>query len=271
MDNQRCFCVDIYSDCKKTLKKESNEDNISERKLHELWNLDFEFFSSVEYKKTTAQTKALRDFFRSRNMFIPRKGYSIATELLKAQTTSWAPMPDEYLHEIDEKHWSINFSSKSTNTLYPDSTRTRVEANTTNSYSFIDLMKIYNDEAKYEGSSSDLFDSKFETFCENCDKTCIGEEDRNRAFSFMLKENALEHYRALIRENKGIIPSLNSLYKSIKNVFEGQEHEQMLLAKWNELSLPTIINKQKGSKDVEKALATLTSKPARSSLVLTNN
>ncbi|RKF79342.1 hypothetical protein GcM1_203028, partial [Golovinomyces cichoracearum] len=190
--------------------------NISGRELHELWTLDFESFSSVEYKKTTAQTKALRDFFRSRNVFIPRKGHSIANELLKAQTISWACMPDEYLHEVDEKHRPINLSSKSINTLHPDSTRIQVEANTTNSYSFINLMKLYNDEAKYDGSSSDLSDSKFETFCENCDMTCIGEEDRKRAFRLMSKENALEHYRALIRENNGIIPSLNSFYTSIK-------------------------------------------------------
>ncbi|RKF65529.1 putative glycosyl [Golovinomyces cichoracearum] len=103
-------------------------------------------------------------------------------------------------------------------------------------------MKLYNDEAKYGGSSSDLFDYKFETFCENCDMTCIGEEDRNRTFRFMLKKNALEHHRALIRENNG------------------KEHEQMLLAKWNELSLQSIINEQEGSKDAEKALATLTTK-----------
>ncbi|TQS34271.1 hypothetical protein Golomagni_05352 [Golovinomyces magnicellulatus] len=44
------------------------EDNISGRELHELQTLDFESFSSVEYKKTTAQTKALRDFLRSRNL-----------------------------------------------------------------------------------------------------------------------------------------------------------------------------------------------------------
>ncbi|RKF80151.1 hypothetical protein GcM3_048038, partial [Golovinomyces cichoracearum] len=87
------------------------EDNISGRELHELWTLDFESFSSVEYKKTTAQTKALRDFLRSRNVFIPRKGHSIANELLKAQTISWARMPDEYLHEVDEKHRPINLSS----------------------------------------------------------------------------------------------------------------------------------------------------------------
>ena len=63
----------------------NTEDNIAGRKLHVLWILDFESFSDTEYKKTTIQTRLLRDFLRSRNVFVPRKGHSIAVELLKAQ------------------------------------------------------------------------------------------------------------------------------------------------------------------------------------------
>ncbi|RKF65491.1 hypothetical protein GcC1_120009 [Golovinomyces cichoracearum] len=51
--------------------------------------------------------------------------HSIANELLKAQTISYARIPDKYLYEVYEKHRPINLSSKSTNILHPDSTRTR--------------------------------------------------------------------------------------------------------------------------------------------------
>ncbi|TQS35752.1 hypothetical protein Golomagni_03819 [Golovinomyces magnicellulatus] len=46
--------IDIYTD-----------DNIYGRELHALWSSDFKNFSITEYKKTTPQTKALRDFLRS--------------------------------------------------------------------------------------------------------------------------------------------------------------------------------------------------------------
>ncbi|RKF62108.1 putative glycosyl [Golovinomyces cichoracearum] len=118
-------------------------------------------------------------------------------------------------------------------------------------------MKIYNEDKKYGGSPSELFDDKYETFCENCDMIGISHEERSKAFRIILKDVALEHYRAIARENKEAIPPLEVLYSSFKNVFEGQEHQQMILAKWNELSLLSVIEEQVGPKDVEKALTSL--------------
>ncbi|RKF96000.1 hypothetical protein GcM1_044002, partial [Golovinomyces cichoracearum] len=75
------------------------DDNIYGRELHALWSLDFKDFSIIEYKKTTPQTKALREFLRSRNVLVPRTGQSIAVELLKSWLIQWPPMLDDCLHE----------------------------------------------------------------------------------------------------------------------------------------------------------------------------
>ena len=71
------------------------DDNIYGRELHALWSLDFKNFSITEYKKTTSQTKALRDFLRSRNVLIMRTGQPIASELLRSRLANWQPMPDD--------------------------------------------------------------------------------------------------------------------------------------------------------------------------------
>ncbi|TQS35090.1 hypothetical protein Golomagni_04500 [Golovinomyces magnicellulatus] len=76
------------------------EESISGRELHALWSIDFEFFSTVEYKKAILQTRTLRDFLRARNLFVLKTGQSIATELLKAKQAQWEPMPSEYQHEV---------------------------------------------------------------------------------------------------------------------------------------------------------------------------
>ncbi|RKF84297.1 hypothetical protein GcM1_123008 [Golovinomyces cichoracearum] len=56
------------------------EDTISGSELHALWASDYEFFSDVKYKKSNIQTRALRDFLRSRNMLVLKKGLLIVTE-----------------------------------------------------------------------------------------------------------------------------------------------------------------------------------------------
>ncbi|RKF81591.1 hypothetical protein GcM3_034027, partial [Golovinomyces cichoracearum] len=90
------------------------EETMSGSELHALWASDFEFFSEVEYKKSTIQTRALRDFFRSRNVLVLKKGLSIATELVKAQRAQWEPMPIEYQHEFLDKFRPIFPISKAT-------------------------------------------------------------------------------------------------------------------------------------------------------------
>ncbi|RKF73593.1 hypothetical protein GcM1_243068 [Golovinomyces cichoracearum] len=83
----------------------------------------------------------------------------------------------------------------------------------------------------------------------------IVEEDRCKAFRIALRDNALDQYRAILKENKD--SNLEILRLSIKYTFEGQEHQQMLLAKWNKISLQSVLNEQEGIKDIERALITL--------------
>ncbi|EPQ63477.1 BgtAc-30368 [Blumeria graminis f. sp. tritici] len=122
--------------------KAYTEDNITGRELHALWILDFEFFSNTEYKNTTIQTRLLRDFLRSRNVFVPRKGHSIAVELPKAQHATWEAIPEACLHEIKEKHRPISTVSKSSSTFRSDSARSQGDTLISNNNSFFSLMKI---------------------------------------------------------------------------------------------------------------------------------
>ncbi|KAI6245294.1 hypothetical protein HI914_06804 [Erysiphe necator] len=196
-----------------------DDNNIYGRELHVLWISDFELFSITDYKKTSSQTKALRNFLRSRNVFIPRTGQSIAYELLKSRLTQWQPMPDDCLHEVNEKFRPITSIGKLFPTSIQGFSRPRYDAIVnTSSQSLINLMRIYNDETKYE----------------NCDMVGIAQEDKCKAFRIMLKDHALDLYRSILKEDNKT--SLETLRISIKNTFEGQEHQQMLLAKWNELS-----------------------------------
>ncbi|RKF83155.1 hypothetical protein GcC1_006048, partial [Golovinomyces cichoracearum] len=219
------------------------DDNIYGRELHALWSLDFKDFNIIEYKKTTPQTKALRDFLRSRNVLVPRTGQSIAVELLKSRLTQWQPMPDDCLHEVKENFRPINPITKQYTICNQNHPRPRYDPTVnSSSQSFINLMKIYNDESKYSGSPSDYYDTKFGIFCENCDMVGIVEEDRCKAFRIMLRGNALYQYRAILKENKD--STLEILRLSIENTFEVQEHQQILLAKWNEIFLQSVLNEQ---------------------------
>ncbi|RKF57977.1 putative glycosyl, partial [Golovinomyces cichoracearum] len=219
------------------------DDNIYGRELHALWSLDFKDFNIIEYKKKTSQTKALRDFLRSCNVLLPRTGQSIAVELLKPRLTQWQPMPDDCLHEVKENFRPIYPITKQYAISSQNHPRPRYDPTVnSSSQSFINLMKIYNDESKYSGSPSDYFDTKFDIFCENCHTAGIAEEDRCKAFRIMLRDNALDQYRAILRENKD--STLEALRLSIKNTFEDQEHQQILFAKWNEISLQPVLNEQ---------------------------
>ncbi|RKF83158.1 putative glycosyl [Golovinomyces cichoracearum] len=165
-------------------------------------------------------------------------------------------MPDDCLHEVKENFRPINLITKQYAISGQNYPRPRFDPTVnSSSQSFINLIKIYNYESKYGGSPFDYFDTKFDIFCENHDMVGIIEEDRCETFRFMLRDNALYQYRAILKENKD--STLETLRLSIKNTFESQEHQQMLLAKWNEISLQSVLNEQKGTKDVEKALTTL--------------
>lgn len=63
-------------------------------------------------------------------------------------------------------------------------------------------MRIYSDEAKYDGLPSSLFNTKFEIFfSENGVLVVIVEEDKCEALRIMLKDKALNLYRVIVKEN----------------------------------------------------------------------
>ncbi|RKF83236.1 putative glycosyl [Golovinomyces cichoracearum] len=126
------------------------------------------------------------------------------------------------------------------------------------SYALVNLSKIFKDNQRYGGSPDEFFDDKFATFTENCKTAGLPVTRYHEAFHIMLEGAALQHYREIVRQNKETIPSVATLVTSIKEFFEGKEHESMLRNQWDETTLFSILAEQpENGKDVDKALTTL--------------
>ncbi|KAI1001549.1 hypothetical protein K3495_g6653 [Podosphaera aphanis] len=96
-----------------------------------------------------------------------------------------------------------------------------------------ELAKVYiSDNMKYGGEMYDPLDSKLLIFEDWCNKLNIMDDDRDHAFSIILKGRAQEYYYA-----QCIGLNFNSMVLSTKNHFETPDFRQGVQARWNTISL----------------------------------
>ncbi|TQS37681.1 hypothetical protein Golomagni_01836, partial [Golovinomyces magnicellulatus] len=203
---------------------EYEDENLYVGELHGYFRIDFQDFTVTARKKTTEPTKLLREFLRKRSVFIPKgRAIQIASSLVDAVRDPFCPMPNDIMN----KSRRIQNYKISPN---PDITPCN---------SIITLMKAYTDDKKYRGTPSESFDSKFTIFIDYCNVISIPNDQRNLAFKIMLEDTALQHYYESCNPNTP--PQLDSLYQTIKSYFEGQEHQQSMLVKWNETTIGIIL------------------------------
>ncbi|RKF57722.1 hypothetical protein GcC1_187032 [Golovinomyces cichoracearum] len=113
-----------------------------------------------------------------------------------------------------------------------------------------ELAKVYtSDNMKYSGDMFDPLDSKLYIFEDWCNKLNIIGDDRDHAFSIILKGRAQEYYYA-----QCIGLSLNSMIRSMKNHFETLDVRQGVQARWNTMSLYQIRTENPSKSKMEQLM-----------------
>lgn len=238
-----------------------DDEKIGGSLLHEYFVYDFKSFNETIFRKVP-DLKPLRDYLRSHDVYVEkRRGVHMTTALTKILSSPYMPLPSgeqiEVLAKFKSSQMLTNSQSQSQSqpTFQPAYQRSDEEKK---SYALVNLSKIYKDNQRYGGSPDEFFDDKFATFTENCKTAGLPVTRYHEAFHIMLEGAALQHYRDIVRQNKETIPSVATLVTSIKELFEGKEHESMLRNQWDETTLFSILAEQpENGKDVDKALTTL--------------
>ena len=115
------------------------------------------------------------------------------------------------------------------------------------------LAKMYQDENKYSGSS-DSFKYKVVIFHECCARVSIPDEAKAKAFPTMLKDMALDYFYSTLFPNKNL--GFHQMCEGMYEYFEGKQHTQDSLARWNALTLPSVISKNE-DKPIEECFQIL--------------
>ena len=117
------------------------------------------------------------------------------------------------------------------------------------------LAKMYTDEAKYSGED-DSFAFKLSIFHDVCTRADIPPEAKLKAFPIMLKGLALDYYYSNMSTHGS--PSFDQICRSIQNYFEGAEYRRSILARWNGISLKSVMAKTENEgKPMEECLQLL--------------
>jgi hypothetical protein len=103
------------------------------------------------------------------------------------------------------------------------------------------LAKLYADSQKYKERPDEVFAFKFDIFSDHCDYAGLLLEARAPVFSTILKGEALRFYFSACRDI-GISLPLHRLYRTMRERFEGPEHQKGMLEKWNSINLRDEIN-----------------------------
>jgi hypothetical protein len=111
------------------------------------------------------------------------------------------------------------------------------------------LAKMYQDKMKY-GGAMDSFSHKLTVFHDLCGKADVPRDIYTKAFSTMLREDALDYYYDNVND-RGF--SFEIMCDMIRSHFETEEHKQGMMTKWNTTTLKTIIAKNE-DKTTEECL-----------------
>lgn len=237
------------------------EENLFGSNLFEMWKIQFENWgTSTTWKVKTAHFKLLREFLRSRNVFIPKFGLHIGQQLSKSLIEGWKQMPDDQMPDVEMTYRPVEYQ-KGTDVYerptFVTKDKCREDIKQSNiSHAWTNLVKIYSDDDKYAGNANESLELKIRIFNGNCELAGISLEDRNKAVRVMLKGAALSHYYTICKENEPR-PSVDTICESLKTHFEGSEHKSATLARWNAVSLYKIIEVQEDKEDIEKAFRSL--------------
>ncbi|RKF58848.1 putative glycosyl transferase [Golovinomyces cichoracearum] len=185
-----------------------------------MWKIQFENWGvSTTWKVKTAHFKLLREFLRSRNVFIPKFGLHIGQQLSKSLNEGWKQMPDvEMIYRPVEYQKGTDFYQRPISV-----TREKGKEDIKQSiisHAWTNLVKLYSDDDKYAGGVNENLKLKMGIFNGSCELAGISPEDLNKAVRIMLKGSALSHYYTICRENEPQ-PSLNAICESLKIHFEG--------------------------------------------------
>ncbi|RKF54315.1 putative glycosyl transferase, partial [Golovinomyces cichoracearum] len=213
-----------------------------------------------KYIIKTAHFKVLREFLRSRNVFIPKFGLQIGQQLSKSLTEGWKQMPDDQMPDVEMIYRPVEYQKGSDVHERPTivtKDKGQEDVRQSNiSHAWTNLVKLYSDDDKYAGSVNESLKLKMRIFNGNCELAGISLKDRNKAVRVMLKGAALSHYYRICKENEQQ-PSFDTICESLKTQFEGSEHKSATLARWNSISLFKIIELQEDKEDIEKAFRSL--------------
>ncbi|RKF83200.1 putative glycosyl transferase, partial [Golovinomyces cichoracearum] len=78
------------------------EEDLFGSDLFEMWKIQFENWGvSTTWKVKTTHFKLLREFLRSRNVFIPKFGLHIGQQLSKSLNEGWKQMPDDQMPDVE--------------------------------------------------------------------------------------------------------------------------------------------------------------------------
>jgi len=103
------------------------------------------------------------------------------------------------------------------------------------------LAKIYTEESKYSGEDNN-FNRKLTIFNDLYNRVNIPQEAKIKGFPIMLRGITLNFYY----KNKVTYTTFNSICNAIRNYFKGPEYKRGILAKWNAITLKTVIMKNEG-------------------------
>ncbi|POS82409.1 hypothetical protein EPUL_005813 [Erysiphe pulchra] len=243
----------ISSDALEFYKKE----NLFGSDLFEMWKIQFENWGvATTWKVKTAHFKVLREFLRSRNVFIPKFGLQIGQQLSKSLLKGWKKMSADQMPGVEMTYRPVEYQKgfdvyeKPT---FATKDKSREDIKQSNiSHAWTNLVKLYSDDDKYAGSVNESLKLKMCIFNGNCELAGISLEDRNKAIRVGLKGAALSHYYTICKENESQ-PSIDTICESLRTHFEGYEHKSATLARWNAISLYKITELQEDKENIEKA------------------
>lgn len=166
------------------------EENLFGSNLFEMWKIQFENWgTSTTWKVKTAHFKLLREFLRSRNVFIPKFGLHIGQQLSKSLIEGWKQMPDDQMPDVEMTYRPVEYQ-KGTDVYerptFVTKDKCREDIKQSNiSHAWTNLVKIYSDDDKYAGNANESLELKIRIFNGNCELAGISLEDHNKAVRVM--------------------------------------------------------------------------------------
>jgi hypothetical protein len=114
------------------------------------------------------------------------------------------------------------------------------------------LAKLYTGIKQKYGGQDDNFDYHLTIFENNCSQVGIQDESmKAKAYSIMLKGQALDHFFTNLRNSDSGTTTFPDLCHATRNYFETTEYRRSQLNKWNATTLRTVIT---DSKNVGKSM-----------------